>query len=86
MTMFDARTNLSIQVEDVKKHLKQSLQIHNTRNVRLVAPSHGMPILYDPNAGMVVYRELAEEFWKTMRDDLMAAWIRKRIDACFLFL
>lgn len=65
-TMYDARTNLSLQVvENVKGNLKQN--IYKTiipRNVRLAeAPSHGMPInLYDPKStGAESYRMLAEE-------------------------
>lgn len=65
-TMFDARTNLSLQVvENVKKNLKQN--IYKTiipRNIRLAeAPSHGMPInLYDSkSAGAESYRLLAQE-------------------------
>jgi chromosome partitioning protein len=65
-TMFDARTNLSLQVvENVKNNLKQN--IYKTiipRNVRLAeAPSHGMPInIYDPkSAGADGYRQLAIE-------------------------
>jgi chromosome partitioning protein len=65
-TMFDARTNLSLQVvENVKSNLKQN--IYKTiipRNVRLAeAPSHGLPInLYDPkSAGADGYRQLAME-------------------------
>ncbi len=65
-TMFDARTNLSLQVvENVKENLKQN--IYKTiipRNVRLAeAPSHGLPInLYDPkSAGADGYRQLAIE-------------------------
>ena len=65
-TMFDARTNLSLQVvENVKQHLKQ--KIYKTiipRNVRLAeAPSHGLPInLYDPrSSGAESYRKLAKE-------------------------
>lgn len=65
-TMFDARTNLSLQVvENVKSNLKQN--IYKTiipRNVRLAeAPSHGLPInLYDPkSAGTDGYRQLANE-------------------------
>ncbi len=65
-TMYDARTNLSLQVvENVKNHLHQA--IYKTiipRNVRLAeAPSHGMPIsLYDrKSAGAESYRLLAEE-------------------------
>lgn len=66
LTMFDARTNLSIQVvEEVKKYFKD--KVYNTiipRNVRLgEAPSHGMPVnLYDPRCvGSVAYTELAQE-------------------------
>ena len=65
-TMYDARTNLSMQVvENVKENLKQ--KIYNTlipRNIRLAeAPSHGMPInLYDAkSAGAEAYMQLAEE-------------------------
>ena len=65
-TMFDARTNLSLQVvENVKENLKQN--IYKTiipRNVRLAeAPSHGVPInLYDTkSAGAEGYRQLARE-------------------------
>ena len=64
--MFDARTNLSLQVvEEVKKGLGSS--IYRTiipRNVRLgEAPSHGLPItLYDSKSkGAESYRLLAEE-------------------------
>lgn len=65
-TMYDARTNLSLQVvENVKSNLHQT--IYKTiipRNVRLAeAPSYGMPItLYDSkSAGAESYRLLAEE-------------------------
>ena len=65
-TMFDARTNLSLQVvENVKGHLQQN--IYKTiipRNVRLAeAPSHGLPINhYDAkSSGAEAYRLLAEE-------------------------
>ena len=53
-TMYDARTNLSLQVvENVKDNLEQT--IYKTiipRNIRLAeAPSYGMPInLYDPKS------------------------------------
>ena len=64
--MYDARTNLSLQVvENVKGYLQQN--IYKTiipRNVRLAeAPSHGLPInLYDSkSAGAEAYRELAQE-------------------------
>ena len=65
-TMYDARTNLSLQVvENVKDNLQQ--MIYKTiipRNVRLAeAPSHGLPInLYDSRStGAESYRMLAEE-------------------------
>ena len=64
--MYDARTNLSLQVvENVKDNLQQT--IYKTiipRNIRLAeAPSYGMPInLYDPkSAGAESYRNLADE-------------------------
>ena len=66
LTMYDARTNLSLQVvENVKNNLDQS--IYKTiipRNVRLAeAPSYGLPItLYDKRSvGAESYRLLAEE-------------------------
>ncbi|WP_418791238.1 ParA family protein [Phosphitispora sp. TUW77] len=66
LTMFDARTNLSIQVvEEVKTYFKS--KVYSTiipRNVRLSeAPSHGKPIIiYDPKSrGAEVYQELAKE-------------------------
>ena len=68
-TMFDARTNLSLQVvEEVKRSL--GTNVYRTiipRNVRLgEAPSHGLPIhLYDPKSkGSESYELLAEEEWK----------------------
>ena len=66
LTMFDARTNLAIQVVDeVKKYFKG--KVYRTiipRSVRLSeAPSHGKPIvLYDPKSkGAEVYNDLARE-------------------------
>lgn len=65
-TMYDARTNLSLQVvENVKDNLQQN--IYKTiipRNIRLAeAPSYGMPInQYDAkSAGADSYRRLADE-------------------------
>lgn len=65
-TMYDARTNLSLQVvENVKDNLQQN--IYKTiipRNIRLAeAPSYGMPINhYDSkSAGSESYRRLADE-------------------------
>jgi chromosome partitioning protein len=66
MTMFDARTNLSIQVVDeVKRYFRGKVyQTLIPRNVRLSeAPSHGKPIInYDAKSrGAEVYYELAKE-------------------------
>ncbi len=65
-TMYDARTNLSLEVvENVKKNLKHN--VYKTiipRNIRLAeAPSHGLPInLYDSKSvGAESYRRLAME-------------------------
>lgn len=66
MTMYDGRTNLSIQVtEEVKKYFSgQVFQTIIPRNVRLgEAPSYGEPItIYDPHSkGAEVYKKLAKE-------------------------
>lgn len=65
-TMYDSRTNLSLQVvENVKENLDRN--IYKTiipRNIRLAeAPSYGMPInMYDRRStGAEAYRLLAEE-------------------------
>ena len=68
-TMFDARTNLSLQVvEEVKRSLGKNIyRSIIPRNVRLgEAPSHGLPItLYDSKSkGAESYRFLAEEVLK----------------------
>jgi chromosome partitioning protein len=67
LSMFDGRTNLSIQVvEEVKKYFRE--KVYTTvipRNVRLAeAPSYGLPIVkYDPNStGAEAYSEFADEF------------------------
>ena len=65
-TMYDARTNLSLQVvENVKNNLNQNIyKSIIPRNVRLAeAPSHGKPInVYDSkSAGAEGYRDLAQE-------------------------
>lgn len=66
LTMFDARTNLGVQViEEVKMYFQD--KVYDSiipRNVRLgEAPSHGQPItVYDPKSkGAEVYLELAKE-------------------------
>ena len=65
-TMYDSRTNLSMQVvENVKANIQQ--KVYDTlipRNIRLAeAPSYGMPInIYDPkSAGAEAYMSLADE-------------------------
>ncbi len=67
LSMFDGRTNLSIQVvQEVKKHFGN--KVYATvipRNVRLAeAPSYGMPITeYDPKSkGAEAYGDFADEF------------------------
>ena len=69
LTMFDARTNLAIQVaEEVKRYFPG--KVYGTvvpRNVRLSeAPSHGKPVTaYDRSSrGAEAYSALAEEFLK----------------------
>ena len=69
LTMFDSRTNLSVQVvEEVKKYFSST--VFNTvipRNVRLSeAPSYGMPVIaYDKNSkGAECYKKLAAEVIK----------------------
>lgn len=75
LSMFDGRTNLSIQVvEEVKKYFRE--KVYTTvipRNVRLAeAPSYGMPITeYDPkSAGAIAYGEFAEEFLELEAEEL----------------
>ncbi|MBR5756381.1 MAG: ParA family protein [Firmicutes bacterium] len=70
LSMYDGRTNLSIQVvEEIKKYFGNKL--YSTvipRNVRLAeAPSYGLPITdYDPKSkGALAYEAFAEEFLKT---------------------
>jgi chromosome partitioning protein len=76
LSMFDGRTNLSIQVVDeVKKYFKG--KVYTTiipRNVRLAeAPSHGLPIIqYDPKSrGAEAYMELSEEFLDLEEEDVI---------------
>ena len=74
-TMYDARTNLSLEVvENVKANLKQTVyKSIIPRNVRLAeAPSHGEPIIvYDTrSAGAEAYRDLAEEVIENAALDL----------------
>ena len=67
LSMFDGRTNLSIQVvQEVKRYF--GAKVYSTvipRNIRLAeAPSYGMPIVeYDPKSrGAQAYSEFAKEF------------------------
>ncbi|MEO6055147.1 MAG: ParA family protein [Chthoniobacterales bacterium] len=67
MTMFDARTNLSMAViKDVRDHFQEvAYQTVIPRSVRLSeAPSFGKTILeYDPKGpGTIAYQALAQEF------------------------
>ena len=69
LTMYDGRTNLSMQVaEEVKRHFPGKVfATVIPRNVRLSeAPSHGKPVnAYDGSSrGSVAYKLLAEEFLK----------------------
>ena len=71
-TMYDARTNLSLQVvEEVKRALGKN--VYRTiipRNVRLAeAPSYGQPVtIYDTrSSGAQAYRSLAKEVIKNRR-------------------
>lgn len=69
MTMYDGRTNLSMQVaEEVKRYFKEKVySAVIPRNVRLSeAPSHGKPVLqYDSaSKGARAYRDLAAELIK----------------------
>ncbi|MEG2119746.1 MAG: ParA family protein, partial [Pseudoflavonifractor sp.] len=66
LTMYDGRTNLSMQVaEEVKRHFPGKVYASVIpRNVRLSeAPSHGKPVtVYDPwSRGTEAYKSLADE-------------------------
>ena len=67
LTMFDARTNLSAQVEEEAREYfgKRAYKTVISRSVRLSeAPSHGIPgVFYDKRSrGAEEYQALAEEF------------------------
>ncbi|MDD7291269.1 AAA family ATPase [Veillonella caviae] len=74
LTMYDGRTNLSIQVADEVKQFFGA-DVYKTiipRNVRLSeAPSYGEPIIiYDPKSkGAVVYTKLAKEVIKNSKKE-----------------
>ncbi len=65
LTMFDARTNLSKDVEaEVRRHFGNTFRAVIPRSIRLSeAPSHGLPVQrYDPtSAGAIAYDQLADE-------------------------
>ena len=66
LTMYDGRTNFSLQVaEEVKRHFPgKTFATVIPRNIRLAeAPSHGKPVTaYDsPSRGSEAYRRLASE-------------------------
>lgn len=74
LSMFDGRTNLSIQVvQEVKKHFGNKVYTRVIpRNVRLAeAPSYGMAITeYDPKSkGAQAYMEFAEEFLESEENE-----------------
>jgi len=73
LSMFDGRTNLSIQVVDeVKSFFKNKVYVSIIpRNVRLAeAPSHGLSIMdYDDKSkGAEAYMELAKEFLELVEE------------------
>ena len=73
LSMFDGRTNLSIQVvEEVKAYFKGKVYISIIpRNVRLAeAPSHGLSVMdYDEKSkGAQAYMDLAEEFLELVEE------------------
>ncbi len=73
LSMFDGRTNLSIQVvEEVKAYFKGKVYVSLIpRNVRLAeAPSHGLSIMdYDNKSkGSEAYMDLAEEFLELVEE------------------
>ena len=85
-TMYDSRTNLSMQVvENVKQNLNQ--KVYNTlipRNIRLAeAPSYGMPInMYDPkSAGAEAYMQLAIEEKSIGENGMAARGLGKGLDS-----
>ncbi len=72
LTMFDSRTNLSVQIaQEIKRYFpKKVFSVTIPRNVRLAeAPSHGKPIMeYDKHSrGADCYMRLAEELCEKNR-------------------
>ena len=80
LTMFDARTNLSREVEaEVRSHFPNTFNAVIPRSVRLAeAPSHGEPItVFDPTStGARAYFDLGDELIAALRArDLIPASI-----------
>ena len=78
LTMFDARTNLSREVEaEVRSHFPNTFDAVIPRSVRLAeAPSHGEPItVFDPTStGARAYFDLGDELIAALRaHDLIPA-------------
>ncbi len=74
LTMFDSRTNLSVQIaQEIKRYFPQKVfSVTIPRNVRLAeAPSHGKPIMeYDRHSrGADCYMRLAEEIIKNNTEE-----------------
>lgn len=78
VTMFDSRTNLSIQVEEEARKYFDKLMFRTRvpRNIKLSeAPSHGIPIcLYDPaSVGAKAYKDVALEIVERLAPKELAA-------------
>ncbi|MBQ8003883.1 MAG: ParA family protein [Oscillospiraceae bacterium] len=76
LTMFDSRTNLSVQIaQEIKRYFpKKVFSVTIPRNVRLAeAPSHGKPIMeYDRHSrGADCYMRLAEEIINNNKEEAM---------------
>ena len=74
LTMYDARTNLSRDVEaEVRRHFHNTFRVVIPRSIRLSeAPSHGTPVQqYEPaSAGAVAYNQLADELLAQLNAEL----------------
>ncbi len=74
LTMYDARTNLSREVEaEVRRHFHNTFRAVIPRSIRLSeAPSHGTPVQqYDPaSAGAIAYNQFADELLAQINTEL----------------
>ena len=74
MTMYDARTNLAVQVVDEVKRFFPG-KVYKTiipRNVRISeAPGFGKPVIYydESSKGSVAYMELADEVAENNKEE-----------------